>query len=334
VEYFDKYPLVGLFAGVGGIELGFARAGFKTIFANEFDENASTTYRQNHEQTLVTRDIGQLQLSEIPRMGVLTGGFPCQAFSVAGYRKGFTDPRGNLFWEIIRIVDSKKPEVIFLENVKNLGSHDHGKTFKIIKEALKDSGYYVKHAILNASSYSGIPQNRERIYIVGFRKKKFAEAFAFPAPTPSKFELSKFIDFEKKVPEEFYYRENRYMFEELNKHISSNQTVYQWRRHYVRENKSGECPTLTANMGTGGHNVPLILSDDGIRKLTPRECFNLMGFPKTFKLPSTLANSHLYKQAGNAVVVPVITRIAENIGAVLAGTKLPSTGAEQSLLFQ
>lgn len=114
------------------------------------------------------------------------------------------------------------------------------------------------------------------------------------------------------------------MYSKLKATMTSQETVYQWRRQYVRENKSGECPTLTANMGTGGHNVPLVLTDYGIRKLTPRECFNLMGFPKSFRLPKDMANSHLYKQAGNAVVVPVIKRIAQNIHASIHGENLPS----------
>ena len=161
-----------------------------------------------------------------------------------------------------------------------------------------------------------MPQNRERIYIVGFRTEKFSSKFVFPEPAANLGELSKFIDFDGKVGDEFYYND-RYMTKELVKSMKRTDTVYQWRRQYVRENKSGLCPTLTANMGTGGHNVPLVLTKHGIRKLTPKECFNLMGFPKSFKLPPGLANSHLYKQAGNAVVVPVIKRIATNIAKAL-----------------
>jgi DNA (cytosine-5)-methyltransferase 1 len=304
--------LAGLFAGVGGIELGFERAGFNPVVANEIDLNASITYRLNHKHELITKDINELNSAELPKIQILTGGFPCQAFSVAGYRKGFKDPRGNVFWEIIRLVENKKPEIVFLENVKNLGSHDGGKTFRIIQDAMKDQGYYVKFDILNADGFGGVPQNRERIYIAAFKSKKAYNNFEFPNKLKKQAELSDFIDFKSKVADEFYY-EDRYMIKELRKHITRMDTVYQWRRHYVRENKSGVCPTLTANMGTGGHNVPLVLTKNGIRKLTPRECFNLMGFPKSFKLPTDMANSHLYKQAGNAVVVGVIERIARNI---------------------
>lgn len=310
----QKTPLsmAGLFAGVGGIELGFKQAGFLPVLANEIDKNAGVTYALNHEHPLVLKDIHDLQTREIPRISLLTGGFPCQAFSVAGYRKGFKDPRGNVFWEIVRILDEKKPSVVFLENVKNLRGHDGGKTFKVVIEALESLGYQVTYKVMNAAEYSRIPQNRERIYIVGFRKKREFSNFEFPDALNSTLDLSEFIDFDSKVDDNFYYKD-KYMSKALEKSITRQDTVYQWRRQYVRENKSGLCPTLTANMGTGGHNVPLVLTKHGIRKLTPRECFNLMGFPKSFKLPSDLANSHLYKQAGNAVVVPVIKRIASQI---------------------
>jgi DNA (cytosine-5)-methyltransferase 1 len=304
--------MAGLFAGVGGIELGFKQAGFLPVLANEIDKHAGVTYSLNHNHPLILRDIHDLQTQEIPKINLLTGGFPCQAFSVAGYRKGFKDPRGNVFWEIVRILDEKKPSVVFLENVKNLKGHDGGKTFKVVVEALESLGYHVTYKVMNAAEYSRIPQNRERIYIVGFRKKKDYSNFEFPTALNSTLDLAEFIDFDVKVDDNFYYKD-KYMSKALEKSITSQDTVYQWRRQYVRENKSGLCPTLTANMGTGGHNVPLVLTSYGIRKLTPRECFNLMGFPKTFKLPADLANSHLYKQAGNAVVVPVIKRIANQI---------------------
>lgn len=304
--------MAGLFAGVGGIELGFKQAGFTPILANEIDKYAGVTYSLNHSHPLVLRDIHELQTKEIPRIDVLTGGFPCQAFSVAGYRKGFKDPRGNVFWEIVRILDEKKPSIVFLENVKNLTGHDGGKTFKVIIEALESLGYHVSYKVMNAAQYSKVPQNRERIYIVGFLKKKDFSRFEFPEELNAPLDLAQFIDFQSKVDDTFYYND-KYMTKELVKSVTSRDTVYQWRRHYVRENKSGLCPTLTANMGTGGHNVPLVLTKHGIRKLTPRECFNLMGFPKSFKLPTELANSQLYKQAGNAVVVPVIKRIAVQI---------------------
>ena len=304
--------MAGLFAGVGGIELGFKQAGFTPVLANEIDKYAGVTYSLNHSHPLILRDIHELETREIPKIDVLTGGFPCQAFSVAGYRKGFKDPRGNVFWEIVRILDEKKPSIVFLENVKNLTGHDGGKTFEVVVNALEELGYHVSYKVMNAAEYTKVPQNRERIYIVGFRKKQDFSKFRFPTELNTTLDLADFIDFETKVDDTFYYKD-KYMSKELEKNITRRDTVYQWRRQYVRENKSGLCPTLTAKMGTGGHNVPLVLTRHGIRKLTPRECFNLMGFPKTFKLPAGLANSQLYKQAGNAVVVPVIKRIATQI---------------------
>lgn len=300
---------LSLFAGVGGIDLGFEQAGGEVIWANEIDEKASITYKENFKSHLEVEDIAKIDTQSLPNFDVLLAGFPCQAFSIAGYRKGFEDERGNLFFEVDRIIKDKQPPVVFLENVKNLVSHDNGNTFRVIKEALEAHGYYVKHNVLNAKEYGNIPQNRERIYIVGFLDKEAYKNFKFPDPVELKLKLSDVIDFTKKVDEKYYYTADKYSFYDLlEESVLSQNSIYQWRRQYVRENKSGVCPTLTANMGTGGHNVPLILSDHGIRKLTPRECFNLMGYPKNYKLPD-VAQSHLYKQAGNSVVVPVIKQV-------------------------
>ena len=236
------FNLAGLFAGVGGIELGFKQAGFNPVLANEIDKHAGVTYALNHSQPLVLRDIHQLETREIPKIDVLTGGFPCQAFSVAGYRKGFKDPRGNVFWEIVRILDEKKPSIVFLENVKNLSGHDGGKTFEVILNALEELGYHVSYKIMNAAEYSRVPQNRERIYIVGFRKKTDYSRFEFPGKLNSVLDLGDFIDFNSKVDDSFYYKD-KYMSKELEKNMTRRDTVYQWRRQYVRENKSGLCPT-------------------------------------------------------------------------------------------
>lgn len=315
----DKKTIAGFFAGVGGIELGFEQAGFKPVFANEIDQKATITYSENHKGTpLIHDDIKNLSPRDLPKqVDVIAGGFPCQAFSVAGYRLGFEDPRGTLYFDLLNLIVAKKPQVVFLENVRNLVSHDSGNTFRVILESLEMNGYFVTWKILNAKDYGNIPQTRERIYIVAFRSKYAFDKFAFPKKVSLKQKLDDLIDFDTKVDEKYYYRENRPMFETLVSEITSKETVYQWRRHYVRENKSRLSPTLTANMGTGGHNVPLILTKFGIRKLTPRECFNLMGFPKNFKLPTGLPDSQLYKQAGNAVVVPVIKAIAKEIAKAL-----------------
>ncbi|OHQ30158.1 DNA cytosine methyltransferase [Staphylococcus sp. HMSC068D03] len=311
----NKLKVCSLFAGVGGIDLAFEQTGnFETIIANEIDAKASETYRLNFNNELIQKDIRDIEPENLPDFDVLLSGFPCTSFSIAGYRKGFEDETsGDLFFETLKVIVEKQPQIVFLENVKNLVGHDKGNTFKVIREALETNGYHIKYQVLNAKDYGNIPQNRERIYIVGFKDIEQYKNFDFPKPIYLKQRITDVIDFSKRVDDNFYYTEDKYKFYHLLKEsIVKSDTIYQWRRKYVRENKSNVSPTLTANMGTGGHNVPLILSKHGIRKFTPRECFSLQGFPESFKLPD-LANSHLYKQAGNSVVVPVVNRIAQNI---------------------
>ena len=309
--------VASFFAGVGGIDLGFKKAGFEVIWANEIDKYAMETFRQNFECQTALGDINNIKTKDIPKFDIMIAGFPCQAFSLAGYRKGFEDERGELFFQLIRIIRDKKPKIVFLENVKNLVSHDKGNTFKVIKEALKEKGYELKHQILNAKDY-GIPQNRERIYIVGFLDKKKAEKFKIPKPVKLSKDLADVIDFDGLKDEKYYYRRDKQKFyDKLEEAIKGKHTLYQWRRQYVRENKSNLSPTLTANMGTGGHNVPLIYTDNGIRKLPPRECFNLQGYPRNIKIQQLVSDAQLYKQAGNSVVVPVIEKIAKEIKKVL-----------------
>ncbi len=307
------------FAGVGGIDIAFESQGFKTVYANEIDVLACKTFEKNFNIKIDNRDINDVGADEIPDFDIMLAGFPCQAFSLAGYRQGFEDEkgRGTLFFELERIFKKKKPKIIFLENVKNLVGHDNGNTFRTILEKLENAGYYVKYKVLNAMEYGNIPQNRERIYILAFRSKSLYQKFEFPKPLELKTKLSHIIDYHNEVDNKYYYTQDCSFYNKLVEGMSSNKTVYQWRRVYVRENKNNVCPTLTANMGTGGHNVPLILTDNGIRKLTPKECFNIQGFPENYHLPSDTANTHLYKQAGNSVVVPVISRIAENIKNIL-----------------
>ena len=314
-----KKKIASFFAGVGGIDIAFSKAGFNVVWANEIDRLPIKTYRLNNKNEIVEKDIKKVNIKEIPKFDILIGGFPCQAFSVAGYRKGFDDERGTLFFDLLKVIKEKKPEIIFLENVKNLETHDKGKTFKIIKESLEKEGYYIKNKVLNACEYGNIPQNRERIYIVGFKNKKQAEKFEFPEKIKLTTTIYDFVDFNKKVDDKYYYtNKNCLFYDKLKEKVKKEGVIYQWRRVYVRENKSNLCPTLTANMGTGGHNVPLIYTKNGIRKLTPRECFNIMGFDENFKLPDDTANTSLYKQAGNSVIVPVIYRIAKKILKVIS----------------
>lgn len=312
------YSVASFFAGVGGIDLGFELTKqARTIYANEMDPYPIQTFEANFPIKVDQRDICDVKASEVPNIDIILGGFPCQAFSIAGYRKGFEDEkgRGTLFFEILRIIKAKRPKAILLENVKNLVSHDNGNTFRVILEALKDAGYHVRYAVLNAMEYGNIPQNRERIYIVGFRNKKVFEKFTFPEPIPLKKTIHDVIDFINPVDEKYLYTKGKYkgdIYEKLVASMDDSDAVYQWRRKYVRKNMSGVVPTLTANQGEGGHNVCLVKTKQGIRKMTPKECFNTQGFPESFVLPD-IADGRLYKQAGNSVCVSVVQRIAEQM---------------------
>ena len=307
------------FAGVGGIDKGFeAIDAFDIVYANEIDPYPVKTYELNSKIKVDCRDIHEVKPSEIPDFDVMLAGFPCQAFSVAGNRQGFNDEkgRGTLFFELVRIIKEKNPSIVFLENVKNLVGHDGGNTFAVIIETLQKQGYYIKHAVLNAMEYGNLPQNRERIYIVAFKDVEAYKNFEFPMPVVLDKKLSDIIDFNKKVDDKYYYTQGKYkgdIYEKLVEAMDDSNAIYQWRRTYVRKNKSGVVPTLTANQGEGGHNVCLIKTKKGIRKMTPHECFNTQGFDSKFKLPKNMSDARLYKQAGNSVCVSVIERIAHNI---------------------
>jgi DNA (cytosine-5)-methyltransferase 1 len=315
-----KLKTASFFTGVGGIELGFSNEIFEMVYANEYDKYAVMTFEENFSTKVDSRDIRDVSVNDIPDFDVLLAGFPCQPFSIAGYQQGFDDKkdRGNLFFELIRIIENKMPKILFLENVKNLVSHDKGNTFLVITKLLSDLGYHIKYSVLNAKDYGNIPHGRERIYIVGFLDINTYQKFDFPLPIKLTNSVFNYIDFNNNRDKTFLYTPNNCSFyQTLFENMNNPNSIYQWRRIYVRENKSNVCPTLTANMGTGGHNVPLIMQfkDNGdkmIRKLTPRECFNLQGFPSKYMFPN-ISNTQLYKQAGNSVVVPVIKRIADNI---------------------
>lgn len=314
-----KYKTIDLFAGIGGIRLGFENADFETVYSTDFDKHCKITFDSNFDNPkLHTKDIRDIKSKDLPKYDFLLGGFPCQAFSIAGYREGFDDEkgRGDLFFDIAEIIRDTKPKGFLLENVRHLETHDKGKTFRIITDALKSLGYYITHKVLNSKDYGNVPQNRERIMIIGFKNRDTYRRFHFPNKKP----LTKTVlsTLENKVDEKYYYN-GKPLYEKLKQGVLRKDKVYQWRRVYVRENKNGVCPTLTANMGTGGHNVPIIKDNKGIRKLTPRECARLQGFPDSYILPDTVAMSHLYKQIGNSVSVPVIEAVAKNIKLAMLG---------------
>ncbi|MFL2660016.1 MAG: DNA (cytosine-5-)-methyltransferase [Alphaproteobacteria bacterium] len=318
----SKLTVGSMFSGIGGICSAFKQAGFDISWANEIDDKACKTYKLNFPNTnLIEQDVHKIQPDDNLEVDIITSGFPCQAFSVAGYRKGFDDDRGNLFFETARFIDKLKPKSYLLENVKNLKGHDKGNTLKVIQKTLEeDLGYSFIPFILNSKDYGNIPQTRERIYIVGFRNEakggEKTSNFKIPEPIKRELNIQDMID-ENSVEDKHYYKQNSKIYPLLLESVKSRNSIYQYRRVYVRENKSNVCPTLTANMGTGGHNVPIIKTDKGIRKLTPRECFNFQGFPKNFNIPLDLAQSHLYKQVGNSVVIPVVKRIATEIKRVI-----------------
>lgn len=313
----QQFRTIDLFAGIGGIRLGFKKAKFETVFANDFEEQCRATYNLNFKtEKLVVEDIRNIGINDLPEFDFLLAGFPCQAFSIAGYRQGFKDKknRGNLFFDVAKIIEARRPTGFLLENVKNLKNHDEGKTFKIIIETLEMLGYYIKTEVLNTMEYGNIPQNRERVYIIGFKNEKHFENFSFPEKKKLNVKITDLL--EKNVPEKYYYN-GKPLYDKLKNDVTKTGRVYQWRRQYVRENKKGVCPTLTANMGTGGHNVPIIKDKKGIRKLTPKECARIQGFPKSFKLPKGVADSILYKQLGNSVSVPVVEAVAKQIKLAL-----------------
>ena len=316
-----KFSFIDLFAGIGGFRLAMQEFGGKCVFSSEFNPNAQKTYSLNYGEVPFGDITKESTKNIIPEsFDIVCAGFPCQAFSIAGYRKGFEDTRGTLFFDVAEIIKNHKPKVAYLENVRNLESHDGGKTFEVIRNTLIELGYSVYHKVLNAAEYGNIPQHRERILIVAFNNEKVPNHsdFKFPEPVKLTKTIHDCIDKDKK-DEKYYYREKQIYYPQLIKDMTNPDTVYQWRRVYCRANKSNLCPTLTANMGGGGHNVPLILVKDGIRKFTPKECLNFMGYPIEYAYPDSISESAKYMQAGNSVVVPMMTRVAEQIIKVLFG---------------
>lgn len=326
-----KYRMASLFAGIGGVDYGFEQAGVEPIWANEIDKYCAITFNTNHKKIkLVVDDICNIRGSDIPKIDILSAGFPCQPFSIAGYRKGFEDDRGNMFHQIMRLVDemescNNKPRILFLENVKNLKTHDNGYTFEVIKNELEKRKYIVKEKILNTCEYGNVPQNRERIFIVCFLNLEDSKNFDWKNIPKIKLSntIDKVIDWNADVSKKYLYEKDKKCYELLKENIKDHNTIYQFRRVYVRANKNNVCPTLTANMGMGGHNVPLILDKKNrIRKLLPRECLLLQGFPKDMIIPNELCDSRVYKQAGNAVSVPVVKRVAKEIINAMKETDL------------
>ena len=314
----QKLKAIDLFAGIGGMRMGFEQAGFEIVYSNDNDSHACKTYRENFGD-IDERDICEVRSNELPDFDVLLAGFPCQPFSMIGKRDGLDDPRGHLFYEIVRILNDKSPRAFLLENVKHLTRHNGGETFAFIKNHLENAGdgYTVFPKILNSKNF-GVPQNRERLYIAGFKKP----ASEFQFPERKKYARQKSVKdiLENNVSERYYLSERYYTG--LLKHRE---------RHHNKGSGFG-CAVLDpdgisntlvcGNMGRERNliqDIPNEKNQWGIRALTPKECARLQGFPNSFKIPAPLTQS--YKQFGNAVSVPVVSEIAKNIYSTLSKKK-------------
>lgn len=307
-----KPKVCSLFAGIGGIDLAFEQTGYEIVWANEVDSDACKTYRRNFPNTLLSeKDIRKVDVVDIPNFDVLTAGFPCQPFSLCGNKKGFADERGNLFFEIMRIADAKKPKVIFLENVANLTEHDNGKTFNRIHNELSERDYYIRYIIADACNY-GIPQHRTRTYIVAFKDYDVCNRFCFPEEQPLQKHIFDVINRSVRAERNFYLNEKSEQYQKIKSAIIDENQIYRFSDYGIQKSKDGISFTLKANMGIWYNRVPIIKDDFGIRTITPKECLALQGFPQTFDFPNVPLKS-MYKQCGNTVVVPLIEKLSNEI---------------------
>lgn len=328
------FKSIDLFAGIGGIRKGFENAfeeDISTVFACEWDRNAQKTYRDNFNDDFeIAGDITKIEEKDIPEFDICLAGFPCQAFSIAGKRKGFYDNyqgtcRGTLFLDVVRICDYHRPKVIFCENVKGLIMHDRGRTYRVIKAAFEEIGYNVHEKVLNSRDF-GVPQNRERVYIVAFRKDIDDSSFVFPEGTNSDTTIREIIEQEPVSVK--YYLSDTYI-DTLKRHKARHEAKGHGFGYEIRD-LDQQANTIVC--GGMGRERNLIVDDrlmdytpvthikgnvnrEGIRRMTPREWARLQGFPEDFRLES--ADTHLYRQLANSVTVNVIEAIAENIKKVL-----------------
>lgn len=297
---------IDLFAGIGGFHLAFQDYA-RCVFASEKDRYARITYQSNLAilSQYFNDDITNIAPADIPDHDILCGGFPCQAFSISGQQDGLSDPRGQLIFNVFDILRAKRPQAFLLENVKNLLHHNFGLTYQFIKNELIKCGYFVTEKILNTCEYGNVPQNRERVYIVGFRDEALFNAFRYPQPVKLTVSIQDLLDDE--VLERHYFNHHKFLME----NVPMDGLIYQYRRsRELRANKKGLCPTLTASCGTGGFNAPIIRTPAGVRRLTPAECLRFQGFPPSFRFPVAVSMMQQYRQVGNTVSVPVVRAIA------------------------
>jgi DNA (cytosine-5)-methyltransferase 1 len=304
-----RFTMIDLFAGIGGIRLAFQRQGGSSVFASEWDKHAVKTYRINYGEE-PRGDITQIPTAEIPEHNILLGGFPCQPFSQAGLKRGFEDTRGTIFFEIARILRERRPQAFLLENVKQLRGHNKGKTLETILRVLQeDLDYTVYYEVLRAGDF-GVPQNRERIYIVGFYNPLGGRdiPFAFPEPT---YEITRVGDILVNNPDEKYTISDRLYQGHLRRKEEHKKKGNGFGFSLFNEN-SPYTNTISARYYKDGSEI-LINQGEGRnpRKLTPRECARLQGFPEDFVIP--VSDTQAYKQFGNSVAVPVVEAIARKM---------------------
>ncbi|MFC6276852.1 DNA (cytosine-5-)-methyltransferase [Psittacicella hinzii] len=307
-----KYKVIDLFAGIGGVRLGFHQTGQANfVFSSEIDKFAIKTYKANFDDVPLG-DITQIVETEVPDHDILLGGFPCQAFSRAGKRLGFEDTRGTLFFDVARIIKAKRPKAFLLENVKNLKSHDKGRTFETIIQTLLDLGYAVQTKILKSKDF-GVPQNRERIYIVGFDKAQVSnyEDFQFPEPTliPTRVGdiLEEQVDSKYTISDKLWEGHQRRKLEHIEKGNGFGYSIFNADSPYAN--------TISARYYKDGSEILIAQDGNNPRKLTPREAARLQGFPDNFII--SVSDTQSYKQFGNSVSVPVIKALADKMLEVL-----------------
>lgn len=302
------YTMIDLFAGIGGTRLGFQLHGnVKSIFSSEWDKFAKKTYSVNFGEE-PHGDITKIKEDDIPEHDILVGGFPCQAFSQAGLKQGFDDTRGTMFFEIARIIKKKRPRMFLLENVKNLVSHDKGKTFNVILNTLDELNYKVFYKVLKASDF-GVPQNRERIYIVGFNFDYYKEDidFSFPQPTNIKTKVGNILD---PVVDEKYTISDK-LWEGHKRRKREHKLKGNGFGYSLFNENSQYTNTISARYYKDGSEILIEQKNKNPRKITPREASRLQGFPKEFIIP--VSDTQAYKQFGNSVAVPVIYNIASQM---------------------
>jgi len=311
----NNFTFIDLFAGIGGFRYAFESFGAECVFTSEWDKQAQYIYKKNFGDE-PSGDITQINEKEIPVHNILCGGFPCQAFSISGKRLGFNDSRGTLFFDIARIAKYHKPEILFLENVKNFESHDNGRTLTTIKTVLNEIGYDIFYKVLNASNF-GVPQKRERIYIIGFRKDLNVKKFKFPYPPNLPITIKDITLTDEEVQNYLINRNDIKLKKDLvvNSDIFGNYPLEPIRVGTVNKGGQGEriyhekghAITLSAYGGGIGAKTGLYLINDKIRKLSPRECARVQGFPDNFIIHES--NSQAYKQFGNSVAINVLQYI-------------------------